>query len=173
MKSPIVLLEGLFHDLERLNPGVQGLDRDFVTIKKRFENEGYGFLAVALPALGQALLQGLANGQFTCPYGFKTIKGGAIPRFLSGMLCEVFEPVSGQLKENPDFGIVTDLHQICRLFKKTRLQPDDADYLHHKAVDEFYQCDGVASQVVIPERHDHLIGRVSKLILNTLNSKDV
>jgi len=173
MKSPIALLVGLFHDLERLNPGVQGLDRDIETIKRRFENEGYGFLAVALPALGQAFLQGLSTGKFTCPIGFKRLKGGAIPRFLSGMLREVFEPVSGQLKEAPDQGVVTDLHQVCRLFKKTRLQPEDADFLHHKAVDEFYQCDGVAAQVIIPERHDHLIGRVSKLILNTLNSKDV
>jgi hypothetical protein len=173
MKSPIALLVGLFHDLERLNPGVQGLDRDIETIKRRFENEGYGFLAVALPALGQAFVQGLSSGKFTCPIGFKRLKGGAIPRFLSGMLREVFDPVSGQLKETPDQGVLTDLRQVCQFFKKTRLMPDDADFLHHKAVDEFYQCDGVASQVVIPERHDHLIGRVSKLILNTLNSKDV
>lgn len=173
MKSPIALLEGLTNDLERLNPGVQGLDRDLLTIKKRFENEGYGFLTVALPALDDALLQGLASGKFACPVGFKPINGGTIPRFLSGMFCEVFEPFSGLLKDAPDMGVVKGLRNVLRLFKKMRLEPSSEALLHKKAVDEFYQCDDVAGLVVIPDRHDHLIGRVSKLILNTLNSKDV
>ncbi len=173
MKSPIVLLESLFSDMKRLNPGVKGLDRDIITIKQRFENEGYGFLTVALPALGDALVIGYSSGVFTCPIGYKKVNGGAIPRFLSGMLCEVFDPLTGLLKENPDLGIMKDLIQILRFFKKTQLSPENEELLHSKAVNEFYQCDGLADKVEIPDRHDHLIGRVCKYLLNTLNSKDV
>ncbi len=173
MKSPIALLRSLFSDLKRLNPGVKGLDRDVVTIEKRFENEGYGFLTIALPALDAALVQGLSSGKFTCPMHFKTVPGGTIPRFLSGMFCKVFDPLTGLLVEDPDVGIVKDLRTVLMLFKKTQLSPENEDSLHTKAVNEFYQCDDVAAQVEIPDRHDHLIGRVCKLLLNTLNVKDV
>jgi hypothetical protein len=173
MKSPIALLRGLFSDLKRLNPGVKGLDRDFITIEKRFENEGFGFLTVALPALDAALLRGLSSGRFTCPIGFKTPKGGTIPLLFSGMFCEVFDPFTGLLKEVPDMGILKDLRQVLQLFKKTRLSAEGVESLHHKAVNEFYQCDDEARQVIIPDRVNHLIGRVCKVLLNTLNSKDV
>lgn len=173
MKSPIVLLESLCNDCKRLNPDVEGLDRDLLTIKLRFENEGYGFLTVALPSLDAALLLGLSSGRFACPIGFKTVKGGTIPRFLSGMFCEVFDPVTGILKDKVDYCILKCIRNILRLFKKMRLEQSDVDSLHQKAVREFYQCDEVAGLVILPDRHDHLIGRVSKLVLNTLNSKDV
>nr|QDH88743.1 MAG: RNA-dependent RNA polymerase [Leviviridae sp.] len=171
MKSPIVLLGSLWNDFQRLNPAVQGLNRDFLTIKKRFENEGYGFLTVSLPALDDALLLGLSSGKFTCPKGFKTIPRGAIPRFLSGMLCEVFEPFTGQLKEDVDFNVLKCLREVLRLFKKTQLSSDAEETLHTKAVTEFYQCDEVARQIILSDRQRHLIGCVSKLILNDLNSR--
>jgi hypothetical protein len=173
MKSPIALLESLLHDCKRLNPDVEGLDRDLQTIKKRFENEGYGFLTVALPALDEALLLGLSSGRFTCPIGFKLAKGQAIPRLFSGMLCEVFEPSTGVLKEDADLSVLKCMRNILRLFKKTQLSPENEELLHIKAVDEFFRCDETASQVVIPDRHAHHLGRVCRLLLNTLLSKDV
>jgi hypothetical protein len=173
MKSPIVLLDSLLIDFKRLNPAVKGLDRDIITIEKRYENEGYGFLAVALPALDEALVIGLSTGRFTCPPGFKTVKRGAIPRFLSGMLCEVFEPFSGQLKEDPDFGVLKCLREVLRLFKKTQLSSDQELYLDKKAKNEFFRCDDLARSVILPDDLDHHIGLVSKLVLNDLSSKDV
>jgi hypothetical protein len=173
MKSTIALLRSLLDDFKRLNPGVKGLDRDLITIEKRFENEGFGFLAKALPMLDEALLLGLSSHQFTCPVGFKPVKGGTIPRFLSGMFCEVFDPFTGTLKEAPDFGVLKSLRLLLRFFKKTQVSAEDEDILHQKAVNEFYQCDERASRVLIPDRHDHLIGRVCKILLNSLNSKEV
>lgn len=173
MKSPIALLRSLLNDFRRLNPDVKGLERDIITLEQRFENEGYGFLTIALPALDGALLLGLSSGKFTCPTGFKTVRRGTIPRLFSGMFCKVFDPLTGILVEVPDLGTLKDLRTVLMLFKKTRLSAEDEDILHEKAVSEFYQCDGIASRVVIPDRHDHLIGRVCKLLLNTLNSKDV
>jgi hypothetical protein len=173
MKSPIALLRSLLNDYKRLNPGVKGLERDLVTLEKRFENEGFGFLTKALPALDEALLLGLSSGKFTCPVGFKPLKRGTIPRLASGMFSEVFDPFTGTLRETPDLGVLKCLHGMLRLFKKTLLTAEDEDILHQKAVNEFYQCDERASRVIIPDRHDHLIGRVCKILLNNLNSKEV
>lgn len=174
MKSPIALLSSLLEDFSRLNPGVKGLDRDFITIQKRFENEGYGFLAVALPALCDALVEGLKKGRFTCPPGFrKEAKWGTIPALFQGMFCEVFEPSTGNLKDSIENGVLKDLYQILKVFKKVQLNASNEEILHEKAVSGFYQCDESASQVVIPDRHDHLIGRVCRLLLPTLITKDV
>ncbi len=173
MKSPIELLDSLLIDFERLNPGVKGLRRDFQTAKQRFEHEGIGFLTRALPALDEAFVQGFNSGKFTCPPGFKSVRGGAIPVFLQGMLSEVFDPVTGQLKEPVEFGIIRDVHTFLIFFKKTRLSASSEDSLHEKAVGEFYQCDDVAEKVVIPDRHNHLIGLVGRSILLTLEQKDL
>lgn len=131
MKSPIVLLRGLWSDFQRLEPGVKGLDRDLLTIENRFEYEGYGFLAVALPTLCKSLDKGLSEGRFTCPLGFKKVKGGSIPRLFSGMISEVFDPVTGLLKEAPNVGVIANLRQICLFFKKIQL-PDSSNILLEK-----------------------------------------
>lgn len=173
MKSPIALLKSLLDDFSRLNPDVKGLDRDLETIEWRFKNEGYGFLTVALLALDEALLVGLSSSKFTCPANFKPVNGGTIPRFLSGMFCEVFEPLSGILKDNVDFGVLTSIRELLRLFKKIQMSTDEIDKLHQEAVTEFFRCDDLAKQVILPDRLEHHIGRVSKYILNGLSSKVV
>jgi len=174
MKSPVALLDSLMtRDFMRLNPGVKGLERDFVTVQHRVKYEGTGFLTQALPALDDALIQGLASGWFTCPKGFKKIRGGAIPVFLQGMLCEIFDPITGQLKEPIEYGILRDVHTLLRLFKKTGLSSDDEEFLHQKAVDEFYQCDEIAESVKLTDRQDHLIDHVGRTILLTLHKKDL
>lgn len=172
MKSPIVLLGGLYEDLKRLNPDVEGLDRDLLTVQQRFENEGYGFLTVSLQALGDALVRGLSTGLFACPTGFKTIRKGALPRLFSGLLCKVFEPETGKLREDADLGVIKALYGAIRLMKKTQLSPENEALLHKKAVDGFFQDDETARMVVIPDRHAHHLGRVSKLLLNSLKQKE-
>lgn len=173
MKSPMDLLESLLHDCQRLNPDVQGLDRDFITVKKRYEDEGYGFLTVALPSLDSALVLGLSTGRFACPRGFKTTKGGTIPRLFSGMFCKIFEPSTGLLREDADICVIKCLRNTLMLFKKMRLSPENEDKLHRKAVDAFYQCDVEAGSVIIQDRQRHHLERVSQLLLNTLTYKDV
>jgi len=170
MKSPVLLLQSLWTDIRRLCPEVKGLDRDLITIEQRFENEGYGFLTKALPALGDAFTQGIHTGRFTCPDGFKKAKGGVIPRFLSGMLCEVFDPVTGELKDKADVGLVKCIREALYVFKKTQMPSEDEIILHKKAVAAFFRCDDAAGKVVIPNRNDHLIGEVSRLVLAGLSS---
>jgi hypothetical protein len=174
MKSPIALLDSLLtRDFSRLNPGVKGLDRDFETVKRRVKHEGKEFLTLTLPTLDDALVRGLAERRFTCPPGFKKIRGGAIPIFLQGMLREVFDSKTGLLKEPIEYGILRDVHTFLLFFKKTRLAQDDEDLLHQKAVDEFYRCDETANSVELTDWQDHLIGRVSNTILKTLKHKDL
>jgi len=173
MKSPVALLDSLLtQDFSRLNPGVKGLRRDLVTAQRRIKHEGTGFLSQALPALDDALVQGLSSGKFTCPVGFKKIRGGTIPVFLQGMFGEIFDPITGHLKEPIEYGVLRDVHTFLRLFKKTQLCTDDEELLHQKAVAEFYQCDETAKSVTISDRQDHLIGHVGRLILLTLFNKD-
>lgn len=172
MKSPIALLDNLFSDLKRLNPGVKGLDRDLNTVKRRTEHEGNSFLTITLPVLDSAILIGLSTRKFACPPGFKTIRKGAIPVLLQGMLCEVFDPITGLLKETVDYGILRDIHMFLNFFKKTSMTDKDEDSLHQKAVKEFYQCDETARSVIIADRHDRLIGLVGSCILPTLRKKD-
>lgn len=152
MKSPIVLLRRLLEDFQRLNPDVKGLKRDLETLEFRFKHEGYGFLTIALSQLDDAILHGLSSRRFLTPRGLKKVRGGAIPVFLQGMAQEVFDPTTGTLKQNPNIGVLKDLHQILRLFKKTQLPDDEVEKLHKKAVEEFIQCDKEAGQVVIPDQ---------------------
>jgi len=170
MKSPVVLLRALLIDISRLCPGVKGLDRDLMSVEQRFENEGYGFLTKALPSLGDAFTQGIHSGRFACPNGFKTTVGGTIPRIFSGMFCEVFEPLTGVLKEDADVGVIKCLREMLYLFKKTQMPSYDEDILHTKAVAEFFRCDEVAGQVIMPDRQNHLIGLVSRLVLGGISS---
>lgn len=173
MKSPIVLLRSLWLDCQRLEPGVKGLDRDFITIEQRFKHEGYGFLAVALPAFGDALTRALASGRFVCPQGFSLAKGQAIPKFLSGMLYEVFEPSSGLIKEVPNFGVIKLLREVLYLFKKIQLGDEVNEKLHTVAVTEFFANDDISEDHIIDPRAEGHLQRVARYMLLSLCSREL
>lgn len=168
MKSPIDLLVSLFADLNRLQPDVKGLDRDIHTIKNRFEDEGYGFLTIALPAFGDNLFQGLSCGKFRSPLGFKTRRGSVLPRFLGGLLSDVFDPSSGLVKDNASVESVSSLRQICYLFKKVPLDPVDSDRLHDKAIETFFSTDDLIGGSSLSDRDEHLLGAVCSYFLPDL-----
>lgn len=172
MKSPTVLLQSLLTDVSRLEPDVKGLDRDIITIEQRFKDEGYGFLAIALPKLCDALDQGLATRRFTCPTGFKTTREGTIPRLFSGMFCEIFDPSSGSLKSTPNLGIVKCLREVLRSFKKIQLDLDSSEELDRKAKSEFFSNDTIVRDSYIEDRIEYSLRRVSKVILPGLCSID-
>lgn len=173
MKSPTVLLRRLLEDIKRLEPGVKGLDRDFETIEKRFLHEGYSFLAVTLPAFGDALTRALASGRFASPSGFKTSRGQAIPRFLSGMLCDVFEPSSGLLKQNAELGVVKCLRDALYMFKKIQLSDEVGLKLHNKAVTEFFANDTITSEHIIDPGVESYLQRAARYMLPTLCSREL
>jgi hypothetical protein len=168
MKSPIVLLRSLLIDFKRLESSVNGFERDIITLEGRFKHEGYGFLAITLPILGKSLQQGLSKGRFSCPPNFSKIRGGTIPKLFQGMFSEVFEPVSGLVKEDLNFGTLKNLYQILFLFKKTHLTSECNDKLHKEAVRTFFECDLLAHQVELPDRESIRIRYASQFILQKL-----
>lgn len=172
MKSPTVLLRSLRNDTRRLEPYVKGLDRDFRTIEHRVENEGYGFLTIALPAFCQALERGLADGKFSCPFGFRKSKGSSLPRFLSGLTSEVFDSITGLVKEDHSDNALVSIEQICYFFKKVALDAANKDKLHAEAVDGFFRNDELIDQTILSDRQSHLLGVVCNYVLPELNRQE-
>jgi len=170
MKSPVELLSSLFHDVERLEPGVKGLSRDLLTAKVRFEHEGYGFLTVALPTLCDALDRGLADGKYTCPTGFA--RKGALPKFLSGLLCAVFDIKTGLLLSTPCVRSVKLYREITRMFKKLIYSDSREDVLHKKVVNEFLDCDNALPDDISSSSFEYYLDPVSGMVLLDLFNYD-
>ncbi len=174
MKSPIDLLLTLVgKDLRRLLPDVKGLERDVITLQKRYENEGNGFLTIALPTFGDALDRGLADRQFACPRGLSKVPGGAIPKLFSGMLCKVFDIETGRLLSDASEECVLSLRQCFRMFKKLGLAQDQVEELDRKAKTGFFKDDkSCESTFAADERDLFILDSVCKLILPNLDSFD-
>lgn len=173
MKSPVVLLSNLFDDVDRWEPGLKGLDRDIITIESRFKHEGFGFLSLTLPILGNAIDYGLATGRFTCPTNFQKVRGGSIPKFLSGLICNVFDPITGLLLDKPHEHIVKCLREILFLFKKISLSQKREDILHAEAVDGFISTDDSILRNLFHEDKVIMLSRVSSYVLPSLIGKRV
>lgn len=171
MKSPLKLrlLQALLLDFARLEPDTKGLDRDFITIKARFEHEGPGFLSVALSTYCDAVDYGLANGCFTCPTGFRTSRMGALPKLFSGLLCKVFDSRTGSLKDRPCLRATKCLREVLRIFKKLVLDSKRDDILHRNAVRTFWESDSLCKGSFDPVRTS-LLTRVAGYTLSRLGS---
>lgn len=141
MKSPVTLLRSLLIDFGRLHSDVVGLKRDMTSLEKRTKNEGFAFLAKTLPELDEAVLHGLDSGQFACPRNFKCVPGGAIPRLFSGMLCKIFDPVTGSLIEDGPEDVLKSLRQVLCLFKKAVVSDEDDQEMEVRAFDDFVSTD--------------------------------
>lgn len=172
MKSPIVLLTHLFADVKRLVPHVKGLDRDIITIKARFEHEGYSFLSVAFSAYCDAIDDGLTKGRFTCPTGFRKIRKGAIPRLFSGLLCDVFDAMTGHLKQDPDLGSIKCLREVLRMFKKASCDTTRETKLHEIAVANFFETEASVLRE-LPDTQAHFLKAVCNFILPSLQNVDL
>lgn len=175
MKSPITLklLLSLLDDFKRLEPSLKGFDRDKVTIEARFKHEGRGFLTFSLPRFCDALDKGLADSKFACPHGFKKVRGGALPAFMQGLLCEVFETKTGQLKEQPNIRAIKCLREALRLFKKVRIDSAGEEVLHRDAVRTFWDADGSCGTDTISGPRGYLLSYVSRYVLANLGQTKI
>lgn len=168
MKSPIVLLSDLLIDIGRFDPGVRGLDRDLITIKSRVEEEGNGFLTVALPSFGKAFDRALALRRLSPIEGFGTLRRGVIPRLFSGMTSELFDTTTGILKENPNLSIVKSIRQVCYLFKKLQLPQKNERKLDSQAKLKFWKTDEAIPLHTVDDRLVRHFQRVCTYILPNL-----
>lgn len=166
MKSLLGLIRSLFHDLERLHPGVSGLGRDLLTIEARVKDEGDGFLSVALPAYGKIFDQSLANGRMASVPGFSRVRNGQIPRFLSGIVSHVFDSKTGLLKDTPATDCILTIRQLSYLCKKYLPRDDRASTLTRQALDDFKKTEAEI-RVLFPPDLERL-GRVASFTLPDL-----
>ena len=97
--------------------------RDWLTITRRVENEGFSFLTITLPAFGQDFERSLDQGHLASEsfLGFKRLKGSPVPAFLSGLLSLIFDAGTGNLLEVPDVNAIFYIRQICYMYKKVLL----------------------------------------------------
>ncbi|DAD50061.1 TPA_asm: RNA-directed RNA polymerase [ssRNA phage Gerhypos.4_11] len=169
MKSPTLLLLALLTDVrEQGYDNTKGTDRDYLTICRRAEHEGDSFLAVTLPILDKALLQGLEHRRFECPSNFR--RKGALPLFLRGLLSKVFDEKSGILLENPCKGCIELVHLICMSFKKLQLSPKNEQQLVKKAEKEYSMIEkSVIDLSDVPERELHHFDAVCSIVLSRLD----
>jgi len=91
-------------------------ERDFATIRSRFEHEGFSFLTITLPRLSDSLEQGLESGRFTLPLGFRRGRG-RLPALLQGFFNRVFDE-GGTLLANACEESILWIRQISRFYKK-------------------------------------------------------
>jgi hypothetical protein len=169
MKSLRFILFNLFEDFKRLNPGVKGLDRDLVTIEARLKDEGYGFLTIALPAFGKSIDSGLEEGRMSIPLGFRKLRRGSLPRFLSGLTSHVFDVKTGLLRQDACVHTVKCLRELCYLFKKMQLDSDQELALDRKAKTAFFSCDNEIQPLSSSGRMN-VLQRVCSFILPNLDN---
>jgi hypothetical protein len=153
MKSLLSLLRGLCSDVQRLHPGVDGLARDFVTIEARTEDEGLGFLSVALPAFGKAFDQSLDLGKMAHVPGFSRNK--SLPKFLSGLTSLVFDANTGVLRSDAPVDAIVSIRQICYFLKKFLPSDSRHEHLERITLKKFWDDDD-SILPVSPDRLERL-----------------
>lgn len=157
--------------MRRLHPGVQGLDRDLLTIKARLENEGVGFLSVALPSFGKTFDQSLALGRMAHIPGFSRNK--SLPKFLQGLTSLVFDAKTGYLLEAASVESILSIRQICYFFKKFLPSDSRNEFLESQAIKDFKDTETSIGGVA-PFRLDRLsrLGRFMLLDLENFQELD-
>lgn len=99
--------------------------RDLETIRSRVKHEGLSFITITLPTFGSDLETCLALGYIDTNLfrAFRRPKRQAIPAFLRGMLCHVFDSGTGRIFDETDnlISAIEGLRQIAATFKKVGL----------------------------------------------------
>lgn len=116
MERPAMLLETI---LKQFSVDLDlSVERDVTTMWRRYEHEGFSFLALTLPRLSDALLQGIESGRFTCPTDF--CRHGSLPRFLGGFFKRVFT-MDGGLRDNACPDSIFAIRSVCDFWKKPQI----------------------------------------------------
>lgn len=169
MKSLKRALDVFFTDVKNHHPGVVGLDRDLLTIGMRLKNEGTSFATVTLPSLGKHFDKCLSLGRFTPHPSFSRMKDSTLPKFLSGLFCEVFEH-TGSLKCSKEVHLyVKSIREILYLFRKLCLSSDRIDILDRQAKTKFSSLE---SRLTSDVDLDFYTSRVANVILSSLDDFD-
>ncbi len=98
------------------------LSRDRSTILSRYENEGESFLGITLPLFSEWLEESLQQGTVATwifsRFRKRPKRISALPCFLHGLTCRVFDAKTGAILAQPDSLAVDVIRQICLWYKK-------------------------------------------------------
>jgi hypothetical protein len=118
MKSLTLLFERMLFDIS-IHCGTD-TSLDVLTLKRRVEHEGLSFLTITLGEYAQDFERSLEIGLID-PLAFRSFgKRGLIPRFLSGIIGQVFN-TDGTLLDEPSITAIRSIRQVCRMCKKVEL----------------------------------------------------
>lgn len=95
--------------------------RDYLTVSRRIKHEGVSFLTIALPNFCRDFERSLDEGKVDTSRFLGFRRHGALPAFLRGLLCQVFDPGSGLLLDEPSEESILCIRQVCLMFKKIEL----------------------------------------------------
>jgi len=123
MKSQLELLQMVLEDFgDRCSISTT---RDYETVARRLDDEGFSFLTITLPAFGKDFEKSLDCGQINPGRAFTGWKfsggpRGYLPRFLGGFLGLVFNPSTGRLLDVSEKQImaIQAIRQITLLYGK-------------------------------------------------------
>jgi len=145
--------------------------RDLETITARFKREGESFLTITLPTFCSDFERSLDQGvvDHTAFLSFK--KHLALPRFLGGLLDQVFDRSSGLLLTVPSHDAIFFVRQITLLYKKVLNNCSDAR--ERKAYEQYIECEREVHEWSddAPERDISRFGRVSDLLWGSIGSQ--
>jgi len=170
MKSPIELLQGVLADASTWCC-TKSTTRDLETITSRYEQEGESFLTITLPTFCSDFEKGLEQGwvDHNMFPGFS--KHGALPRFLGGLLDQVFDRFNGRLVETPSHTAIFFVRQITLLHKKV-LNPC-SDARERKAFEKYLDCEREVREWTqnVDVRDLSRFDRISGLLWGSIGSK--
>ena len=158
MKRPTMLVQAILRQLS-LDLDLS-VERDLARIQDRCEHEGLSFLTITLPQLSDSLERGLEAGTFTCPSAFA--RHGSLPRFLGGFFKRVFMS-DGRLLDDPCPYAIAGIRQVCRFFKKLKLECSEKRNL--QAIRHFVEVEGELRQMTSQvERKDEILDKISGIL---------
>ena len=122
MKSPMPLIEALMADASR---GCStSLQRDILTISRRYQREGISFVTITLPNFSDWLVRSIeartALHDIFC--FFHKAKTSSLPAFLQGLTSQIFDSATGVLLPVPSVEAIFFIRQVCMSFKKIRIE---------------------------------------------------
>lgn len=151
----------------------KSLDRDLLTLRKRFRSEGLSFLTKTLPKLGKALDLGLTSGRFSIPREFKhSHENVSIPAFLQAyfnlLFCE-----AGELRSDAPVEAVKHLRQV--LFFAYKLEIEYTASQESSTLEKFKETDANLhlTECDATEQLLALCARITETVLGDFDPKDI
>ena len=154
MKSLMMLYQVLLDDLGSIL-STRTL-RDYNTVARRVELEGFSFLTITLPSFHDDFLVAL-DREYVGPdlwTGFRRSNGSWLPAFLRGFTDHVFDSETGMLLNDPNPDAIYAVRQACLFFSKIHLPCSDARV--RKAIRGYVECEKEVREVTNRLEADYL-----------------